>query len=210
MLSNQKPSGDKLGLGFNSFEASNSKSKEIKFVKFQKETSSGGGPSNTEGDPHKAQTVPKAIKGPPVCSPESEKSVSFQKSILGPRPKHTIVNNVKIPVASDNEICLGVDLESDEWIKDSGCSKHMTGNRKLVSTYKAYNGGNVIFGSNLRGLVLPCTLVVSFPAGYMVFLLVAHCYYWSLVVTAGSSRFVLALQTVSIGCVTFLLVVCAG
>ncbi|GKD67053.1 retrovirus-related pol polyprotein from transposon TNT 1-94, partial [Tanacetum coccineum] len=26
----------------------------------------------------------------------------------------------------------------------------MTGNRKLFSTYKAYNGGNVIFGSNLR------------------------------------------------------------
>ncbi|GJZ63389.1 hypothetical protein Tco_0619810 [Tanacetum coccineum] len=56
--------------------------------------------------------------------------------------------------------------------------------------------------SAASGLVLPCTLVVSFPAGYMVFLLVAHCYYWSLVVTpgcmsvtAGSSRFVLALQT---------------
>ncbi|GJZ40269.1 hypothetical protein Tco_0586832 [Tanacetum coccineum] len=71
--------------------------------------------------------------------------------------------------------------------------------------------------SAASGLVLLCTLVVSFPAGYMVFLLVAHCYYWSLVVTpgcmsvtAGSSRFVLALQTVSIGCVTFLLVVCAG
>ncbi|GJS21923.1 retrovirus-related pol polyprotein from transposon TNT 1-94 [Tanacetum coccineum] len=27
----------------------------------------------------------------------------------------------------------------------------MTGNRNLFSTYKAYNGGNVIFGSNLRG-----------------------------------------------------------
>ncbi|GJX05809.1 zf-CCHC domain-containing protein [Tanacetum coccineum] len=51
-------------------------------------------------------------------------------------------------------ICLGVDLEPDEWIKDSGCSKHMTGNRKLFSTYKSYNGGNVIFGSNLRGNVL--------------------------------------------------------
>ncbi|GJT84464.1 hypothetical protein Tco_1058806 [Tanacetum coccineum] len=37
-------------------------------------------------------------------------------------------------------ICLGVDLEPDEWIKDTGCSKHMTGNRKLFSTYKAYNG----------------------------------------------------------------------
>ncbi|GJU92880.1 retrovirus-related pol polyprotein from transposon TNT 1-94 [Tanacetum coccineum] len=53
-----------------------------------------------------------------------------------------------------SEICLGVDLEPDEWIKDSGCSKHMTGNRKLFSTYKAYNGGNVIFGSNLRGNII--------------------------------------------------------
>ncbi|GJU99189.1 zf-CCHC domain-containing protein [Tanacetum coccineum] len=88
MLNNQKPSGEKLGLGFNSFEASSSGTKEIKFVKAQK------------------------------------------------------------------KICLGADLEPDEWIKDSGCSKHMTGNRKLFSSYKAYNGGNVIFGSNLRGNII--------------------------------------------------------
>ncbi|GJS00077.1 retrovirus-related pol polyprotein from transposon TNT 1-94 [Tanacetum coccineum] len=55
---------------------------------------------------------------------------------------------------ASSEICLGVDLEPDEWIKDNGCSKHMTGNRKLFSTYKAYNGGNVIFGSNLRGNII--------------------------------------------------------
>ncbi|GJU76984.1 retrovirus-related pol polyprotein from transposon TNT 1-94 [Tanacetum coccineum] len=42
MLSNQKPSGDKLGLGFNSFEASSSGTKEIKFVKAQKKASSDG------------------------------------------------------------------------------------------------------------------------------------------------------------------------
>ncbi|GJZ05518.1 hypothetical protein Tco_0539311 [Tanacetum coccineum] len=79
------------------------------------------------------------------------------------------------------------------------------------STSRKIVGGHIMTSSHIfKGLVLPCTLVVSFPAGYMVFLLVAHCYYWSLVVTAGSSRFVLALQTVSIGCVTFLLVVCAG
>nr|GEW02032.1 retrovirus-related Pol polyprotein from transposon TNT 1-94 [Tanacetum cinerariifolium] len=42
--------------------------------------------------------------------------------------------------------------EDDE--KVSGCSKHMTGNRKLFSTYKAYNGGNVIFGSNLCGNII--------------------------------------------------------
>ncbi|GJT03640.1 hypothetical protein Tco_0838102 [Tanacetum coccineum] len=47
-----------------------------------------------------------------------------------------------------------VDLEPDEWIKDSGCSKHMTGNQKLFSSYKAYNGGNIIFGSNLRGNII--------------------------------------------------------
>ncbi|GKA55351.1 hypothetical protein Tco_0754300, partial [Tanacetum coccineum] len=51
-------------------------------------------------------------------------------------------------------IWLGVDLEPDEWTKDSGCSKHITGNRKLFSTYKAYNGGNIIFGSNLCGNII--------------------------------------------------------
>ncbi|GJR92751.1 integrase, catalytic region, zinc finger, CCHC-type containing protein [Tanacetum coccineum] len=65
------------------------------------------------------------------------------------------VNNKTYLVAqASSEICLGVDLEPDEWIKDSGCSKHMTGNRKLFSSYKAYNGGNVIFGSNIRGNII--------------------------------------------------------
>nr|GEV45759.1 retrotransposon protein [Tanacetum cinerariifolium] len=52
---------------------------------------------------------------------------------------------------ASSEICLGIDLEPNEWIKDIGCTKHMTGNQKLFSTYKAYNGSNVIFGSNLHG-----------------------------------------------------------
>ncbi|GJW04333.1 retrovirus-related pol polyprotein from transposon TNT 1-94 [Tanacetum coccineum] len=65
------------------------------------------------------------------------------------------VNNKTCLVAqASSEICLGVDLEPDEWIKDSGCSKHMTGNRKLFSSYKAYNRGNVIFGSNLCGNII--------------------------------------------------------
>ncbi|GJT59268.1 hypothetical protein Tco_1002801, partial [Tanacetum coccineum] len=41
---------------------------------------------------------------------------------------------------ASNEKCLGINLDPDEWIKDSGCSKHMTGNRRLFSTYQAYNG----------------------------------------------------------------------
>ncbi|GJY75192.1 retrovirus-related pol polyprotein from transposon TNT 1-94 [Tanacetum coccineum] len=55
---------------------------------------------------------------------------------------------------ASSEIYLEVYLEPDEWIKDSGCSKHMTGNRKLFLSYKVYNRGNVIFGSNLRGNII--------------------------------------------------------
>ncbi|GJV09312.1 retrovirus-related pol polyprotein from transposon TNT 1-94 [Tanacetum coccineum] len=74
MLSNQKPSGDKLGLGFNSFEASSSGTKEIKFVKAQKKASSNGGPINM-GAPLSKQVAPKAIMGlPPAATPGSEKS----------------------------------------------------------------------------------------------------------------------------------------
>ncbi|GJX81940.1 retrovirus-related pol polyprotein from transposon TNT 1-94 [Tanacetum coccineum] len=124
MLSNQKPFGDKLGLGFNSFEASSSGTKEIKFVKAQKKSYYDGGPINM-GAPLNDQAAPKINMGPLPATPGSEKT-----------------------------ICLGVDLEPDEWIKDSGCSKHMTGNRKLFSTYKEYNGGNIIFGSNLRGTII--------------------------------------------------------
>nr|GEV19456.1 copia protein [Tanacetum cinerariifolium] len=65
------------------------------------------------------------------------------------------VNNETCLVAqASSKICLGVDLEPNEWIKDSRCFKHMTSNRKLFSTYKVYNGGNVIFGSNLRGNII--------------------------------------------------------
>ncbi|GJT23501.1 retrovirus-related pol polyprotein from transposon TNT 1-94 [Tanacetum coccineum] len=111
MLSNQKPSGDKLGLGYNSFEASSSGTKEIKFVKAQKKMSFDGGSINMGGPQNNYGTA-------------------------------------------TSNICLEVDLEPNEWIKDSGCSKHMTGSRKLFSTYKTYNGGNVIFGSNLRGNII--------------------------------------------------------
>ncbi|GJV54355.1 hypothetical protein Tco_1450096, partial [Tanacetum coccineum] len=111
MLSLQKPSRDKLGLGFNSFEASTSGTKKTKFMKSQNETPSGGGPLFAGGGPQitsgsllSAQMAPKAIQGPPVGSTENGKSVSLQKSILGPRPKHIMVNKVKIPIASDDEV----------------------------------------------------------------------------------------------------------
>ncbi|GJS00981.1 zf-CCHC domain-containing protein [Tanacetum coccineum] len=53
-------------------------------------------------------------------------------------------NETCLMAQSSNEVCLRTCLELDEWIKDSGCSKHMTGNKSLFSTYKAYDGGNVV------------------------------------------------------------------
>ncbi|GJU10855.1 copia protein [Tanacetum coccineum] len=72
----------------------------------------------------------------------------------GEDEEEKIKDKMCLVAQTSNKICLGINLEPDEWIKDSGCSKHMMGNRKLFSTYKAYNGGNVIFGSNLRGNII--------------------------------------------------------
>ncbi|GKB51425.1 putative reverse transcriptase domain-containing protein [Tanacetum coccineum] len=76
MLSNEKPSGEKLGLGFSSFEASSIGTKEINFVKALKKASSDGGPINM-GGPHIVQAARKIIMGPPASTSRSEKSVSF-------------------------------------------------------------------------------------------------------------------------------------
>ncbi|GKE80441.1 alpha/beta hydrolases superfamily protein, partial [Tanacetum coccineum] len=71
------PSGEKLGLGFNSLAASSSGTKEIKFVKARKKAFPGGGPINM-GGPLNVQAAPKANMGPPPETTHgSEKNVSF-------------------------------------------------------------------------------------------------------------------------------------
>ncbi|GJW50285.1 hypothetical protein Tco_0091636 [Tanacetum coccineum] len=57
------------------------------------------------------------------------------------------VNNETCLVAqASSEICLGVDLEPDEWIKDSRCSNHYgRGNRKLFTSLNGYNGWVMLF-----------------------------------------------------------------
>ncbi|GKD41463.1 hypothetical protein Tco_1261670, partial [Tanacetum coccineum] len=42
-------------------------------------------------------------------------------------------------MAYENKVRQKVKLEPDEWIKDSGYSRYMTGNKKLFSTYKEIN-----------------------------------------------------------------------
>nr|GEW47503.1 hypothetical protein [Tanacetum cinerariifolium] len=44
----------------------------------------------------------------------------------------------------NNEVRLKVKLKLDEWIKDSGYTRHMMGNKDLFSTYEAINRGREI------------------------------------------------------------------
>ncbi|GJZ29284.1 retrovirus-related pol polyprotein from transposon TNT 1-94 [Tanacetum coccineum] len=64
--------------------------------------------------------------------------------------------NDKSTFASSNKpiVCLKCDLLPDDWIVDSSCTKHMTGNRRLFTSYKAYDGRHAVFGSNLKGKVV--------------------------------------------------------
>ncbi|GJS61392.1 zf-CCHC domain-containing protein [Tanacetum coccineum] len=194
MLNNQKPSREKLGLGFNSFEASSSGSKEIKFVKAQKKASSDRvhkmiikkdyeivkakvrrkslalkakkESSDEECSTSRSEDEEYAMavrdfkkffkrRGRFVRQPRNDKK-TFQRSRDDKNAVKKMMRRSKMKHVSwlKHQICLEVDMEPDEWIKDSGCSKHMTGNRKLFSSYKAYKGGNVIFGINIRGNII--------------------------------------------------------
>ncbi|GJV41836.1 hypothetical protein Tco_1420276 [Tanacetum coccineum] len=47
---------------------------------------------------------------------------------------------------NDKATSIGYDFEA--------CIKHMIGNRRLFTSYKAYDGGHVVFGRNLKGKVI--------------------------------------------------------
>ncbi|GJW25547.1 hypothetical protein Tco_0039358, partial [Tanacetum coccineum] len=66
-------------------------------------------------------------------------SIGGSWSDSGEEDKEKIKDETCLMVQASNEICLGIDLEPDEWIKDSGCTKHMTCNQNIFSSYKAYN-----------------------------------------------------------------------
>nr|GEU42915.1 retrovirus-related Pol polyprotein from transposon TNT 1-94 [Tanacetum cinerariifolium] len=84
----------------------------------------------------------------------SEDGEYAMASDSGEEDDEQVKNETCLVAQTSSEMCLEFDLEPDEWIKDSGYSKHMTDNRKLFLSYKAYNGGNAIFGSNICGNII--------------------------------------------------------
>ncbi|GJX88473.1 retrovirus-related pol polyprotein from transposon TNT 1-94 [Tanacetum coccineum] len=90
----------------------------------------------------------------PPKEQETKSFVRFLWSDSGEEDVEKVKDETCLVAQASNEICLESTWNPCEWIKVSQCSKHMTGNRKLFSSYKAYNRGNVIFGSNLRGNII--------------------------------------------------------
>nr|GEW22884.1 retrovirus-related Pol polyprotein from transposon TNT 1-94 [Tanacetum cinerariifolium] len=95
-------------------------------------------------------------------SEDEEYTMARFLSDSGEEDDEKVKNKTCLLAQESSQMCLGVDLEPDDWINDNECSKHMMGNQKLFSSYKAYNGGNVIFGSNLRGQICDNKCRVTF------------------------------------------------
>ncbi|GJU28654.1 zf-CCHC domain-containing protein [Tanacetum coccineum] len=83
IISSQKPSGDKTGLGFNFTKGSPSETKQVKFVRAQ----------------------------------EVESKEKLMESNPNSKPKFILINNTKIPIASDDEGPYSTDLPTPDDIR---------------------------------------------------------------------------------------------
>ena len=45
-------------------------------------------------------------------------------------------------------------VSTNSWYFDSGCSKHMTGDKNFLKDYKTIDVGHVTFGDGVKGRVL--------------------------------------------------------
>ncbi|GJU40265.1 zf-CCHC domain-containing protein [Tanacetum coccineum] len=115
------------------------KETQVKFVKFDKSAKSLREMLNNQN--------------PPSCkiglrfndSKASTSGTKIMNFVGSTAEKATDESTIKVHRSTlPGSVCLRTCLELDEWIKDSDCSKHMTGNKSLFSTYKAYDGGSSI------------------------------------------------------------------
>jgi len=54
----------------------------------------------------------------------------------------------------ENDICLRAKEKQRSWYLDSGCSRHMTGEKSMFITLTMKEGGNVKFGGNQAGKII--------------------------------------------------------
>ncbi|GJU07117.1 retrovirus-related pol polyprotein from transposon TNT 1-94 [Tanacetum coccineum] len=126
MVEMQKPSKDKCGLGYTETIASPRNTKIKNLGDHLKKLS-----VEPAGRCHSSTTPACSIEQHRVSDDSAEKEKDLETNV---RQK--------------------VKLDPDEWIQDSGCTRHMTGNKDLFSSYKTFDGGNVLFGSNTKSKII--------------------------------------------------------
>ena len=53
-----------------------------------------------------------------------------------------------------DEVCLKTQHKEGVWYLDSGCSRHMTGDKTMFSTITPKDGGYVTFGDDKKGKII--------------------------------------------------------
>ena len=64
-------------------------------------------------------------------------------------------NTILIDLSSKHEVCFMMKsafevMDTCVWYLDSGCSRHMTGDRSLFKVFESKKGGNVTFGDGSK------------------------------------------------------------
>ncbi|KAJ9563127.1 hypothetical protein OSB04_008287 [Centaurea solstitialis] len=74
------------------------------------------------------------------------KAVESQKSTAGSNSTAKSTSKSESTVKQDNQ-----QIGKSIWHIDSGCSRHMTGNKFILQNFKHFEGGHVAFGDNPKG-----------------------------------------------------------
>ncbi|XP_075521538.1 uncharacterized protein LOC142554748 [Primulina tabacum] len=82
---------------------------------------------------------------------ESEKSISEESSSESEDEKVECLMAKEDQESTDEMATKKKELEESIWFMDSGCSRHMTGNKDLLSEIVNYKGPTITFGDNSKG-----------------------------------------------------------
>ncbi|XP_075473884.1 uncharacterized protein LOC142504931 [Primulina tabacum] len=168
----QKPAGDKTGIGYSINECSTSGvskkrnlEKSIWFLDsgcsrhmtgnkdLLSEVVNYKGPTITFGDNFKGKAVGKENKRLiDTINIWNKSSVSLNKMHEMQKPAGDKIGiGYSINECSTFGVSKKRNLEKSIWFLDSGCSRHMTGNKDLLSEVVNYKGPTITFGDNSKG-----------------------------------------------------------
>ncbi|XP_075483738.1 uncharacterized protein LOC142523890 [Primulina tabacum] len=158
----QKPAGDRTGLGYNINDCSTSEAStqpllekdSLRSIKFVRSSSSDKSkrywrkprPNSTDYDGstgYHSRTRPNNYYN---CRPVQKR---YRLNDSNQRPKQHILIHHQIiyPIME----LMKKNLEKSTWFLDSGCSRHMTGNKNLLSEVVNFKGPTITFGDNAEG-----------------------------------------------------------